>query len=54
MANLDDALKNSEYWKNAWEFDPQNFLDENGKYKRNSAFMPFGVGECPMESCLTG
>ncbi|MPC51246.1 Cytochrome P450 2D15 [Portunus trituberculatus] len=45
MANLDDALKNSEYWKNAREFDPQNFLDEDGKYKRNSAFMPFGVGK---------
>ncbi|KAK8393646.1 hypothetical protein O3P69_006759 [Scylla paramamosain] len=45
MANLDDALKNSEYWKNAREFDPQNFLDENGKYKRNNAFMPFGVGK---------
>nr|pir cytochrome P450 enzyme, CYP330A1 enzyme - green crab, common shore crab [Carcinus maenas]AAQ93009.1 cytochrome P450 CYP330A1 [Carcinus maenas] len=52
LANLDDALRSSEYWKNSLEFDPQNFLDENGKYKKNDAFMPFGVGKrvCAGES----
>ena len=46
LTNLDDALRNSEYWENATEFDPQNFLDEHGKYKKNNDFMPFGVGKC--------
>ncbi|MPC23701.1 Cytochrome P450 2D27 [Portunus trituberculatus] len=44
LINLDDAHTNTEYWKNAQEFNPQNFLDENLKYKKNSALMPFGVG----------
>ena len=45
LTNLDDALRNSEHWKYADTFDPRNFLDENGKYKKNEAFMPFGVGK---------
>ncbi|XP_045110042.1 cytochrome P450 2C31-like [Portunus trituberculatus] len=45
LINLDDAHTNTEYWKNAQEFNPQNFLDENLKYKKNSALMPFGVGK---------
>lgn len=49
MGNLDDAHRNPEYWKNAGEFDPQNFLDENGKFKKNNAFVPFGIGKCLLE-----
>ena len=45
LTNIDDAHKNTEYWKNACEFNPQNFLDENGKYKSNEAFMPYGMGK---------
>ncbi|XP_050694778.1 cytochrome P450 2L1-like isoform X2 [Eriocheir sinensis] len=44
LPNLDDAHTSPEYWKKPQEFDPQNFLDENGKFKNNEAFIPFGVG----------
>lgn len=44
LANLDDALNSPEYWKNPQKFDPENFLDKDRKFKKNEAFLPFGVG----------
>ncbi|XP_077969960.1 cytochrome P450 2A5-like [Styela clava] len=32
-------------WKNPKNFDPENFLDENGKFIMNDAFMAFGDGQ---------
>ncbi|XP_077973383.1 cytochrome P450 2C3-like [Styela clava] len=36
-------------WNNPKEFDPENFLDRNGKFVRNNALMPFGGG---LRSCV--
>nr|CAB3235468.1 cytochrome P450 2C42-like [Phallusia mammillata] len=32
------------YWKNPSQFDPENFLDQDGKVGTRSTFMPFGGG----------
>lgn len=32
------------YWKNPMEFDPNRWLDEEGKLKQNDAFLPFSLG----------
>ncbi|XP_042882708.1 cytochrome P450 2C15-like [Penaeus japonicus] len=45
IANMEDCLKDPALWRNPDDFDPRNFLDDEGKYKRNEAFMPFGSGK---------
>nr|XP_045595438.1 cytochrome P450 2L1-like isoform X2 [Procambarus clarkii]XP_045595439.1 cytochrome P450 2L1-like isoform X2 [Procambarus clarkii]XP_045595440.1 cytochrome P450 2L1-like isoform X2 [Procambarus clarkii] len=45
LANMEDAMLNPKLWKNPYEFDPENFLDDKGNFVKNEAFMPFGTGK---------
>ncbi|KAK3561142.1 hypothetical protein QTP86_028290 [Hemibagrus guttatus] len=42
---LSSVLSDPELWKNPDNFDPENFLDEKGQFKRNDAFVVFGMGK---------
>ncbi|XP_077972283.1 cytochrome P450 2D28-like [Styela clava] len=49
MFNQWSSNTQDDRWKNPKHFDPENFLDENGKFVSNNALMPFGGG---LRSCI--
>ncbi|KAM9305508.1 cytochrome P450 2K4-like [Gastrophryne carolinensis] len=42
---LGSVLYDKTQWKTPYEFNPNNFLDDAGKFVRNDAFMPFSAGK---------
>ena len=45
IANLSKYLMDPEIFPSPKNFDPERFLDENGKIKRNEQFAPFSIGK---------
>ena len=42
--NIIGINRNTKFWKNASEFDINNFLNDNGRFVRSSSFVNFGLG----------
>ncbi|XP_043935449.1 cytochrome P450 2D20-like [Protopterus annectens] len=44
MADLNSVLRDETQWKFPHEFNPANFLNGNGEFVKQEAFMPFSTG----------
>ena len=45
IPNLSSVLSEEGRWKFPNEFNPENFLNDQGEILKNESFMPFSVGE---------
>nr|XP_001502950.2 cytochrome P450 2D14 isoform X2 [Equus caballus] len=49
ITNLSSVLKDETIWKKPFRFHPEHFLDAQGRFVKQEAFMPFSAGR---RSCL--
>lgn len=41
---LDSILHDESMWETPHSFNPQHFLDKDGKFRKREAFLPFSAG----------
>lgn len=49
---LHSVHRDEDQWVDPWTFNPENFLDPNGNFKKNPAFLPFSAGTVCSETAM--
>ncbi|XP_072007576.1 cytochrome P450 2J2-like [Engystomops pustulosus] len=44
LPNIESVLHDPQYWETPYKFNPKHFLDKDGNFKANEAFIPFSAG----------
>uniref|UniRef100_A0A3Q1JSW2 Uncharacterized protein n=1 Tax=Anabas testudineus TaxID=64144 RepID=A0A3Q1JSW2_ANATE len=45
LATLNSVLHDESMWETPHSFNPQHFLDQEGKFRKREAFLPFSAGK---------
>ncbi|KAM9357664.1 cytochrome P450 2J2-like [Symphorus nematophorus] len=45
LATLNSVLHDESMWETPYTFNPQHFLDQDGKFRKREAFLPFSTGK---------
>uniref|UniRef100_I3J332 Cytochrome P450 2J2 n=1 Tax=Oreochromis niloticus TaxID=8128 RepID=I3J332_ORENI len=45
LASLDSVLHDESMWETPHSFNPEHFLDQDGKFRKRDAFLPFSAGK---------
>lgn len=53
ITNLSSVLKDETIWKKPSHFHPEHFLDAQGRFVKQEAFIPFSAGTCGVPGLLT-
>lgn len=52
ITNLSSVLKDETFWKEPFRFQPEHFLDAQGRFVKQAAFMPFSAGAWRCSACF--
>ncbi len=53
VATLNSVLNDESVWETPHSFNPQHFLDKDGKFRKREAFLPFSTGKSDVTALLS-
>lgn len=54
LPNIASSLYDPEHWETPRQFNPGHFLDKDGNFVSQEAFLPFSIGKCTDSTSIHG